>query len=338
MAIYTNSSEFGGALGDKFSSLLKQAVSVTVASGYTSEDILVRYSEDFIRIAGNGGNVTLLIGMAIFEGLRQSTYDRLDGLNKHLLAANPSCHGVRVIWTPPPFHGKIYKIKYGNEWLYFAGSSNFSKNGLFDNLEFTCQLTDERVIRETEAYLNWLLDDRISVNLANCASFPIVENVNASSRNIIRHKTTKKVDINSTTPYVDISLSRVDQQTKSNLNTFFGKGRWNRDSGKVIPRDWFEVEITVDVGTTRNPVYPKGDFIVQTDDGLSFTCRTQGDYYKNFRSKDDLKILGYWLKGKLQQKGVLRPFELVTSQTLKDYGRDYIRLYKFSDLDYYLEF
>ncbi len=88
----------------------------------------------------------------------------------------------------------------------------------------------------------------------------------------------------------------------------------------MIPRDWFEVEIIVDIATTKNPIYPQGDFIAYTDDDLVFPCRTQGDYHKNLRSRDDLKILGHWIKGKLQEKGVLELFEPVTSETLKEYG------------------
>ncbi|MFB8798580.1 MAG: AAA family ATPase [Microcoleus sp.] len=140
------------------------------------------------------------------------------------------------------------------------------------------------------------------------------------------------------TPYVDISLSRVNDQQKSNLNAFFGKGRESKSTGKVIPRDWYEVEIIVDTETTNNPVYPQGDFTAHTDDGSKFTCRTQGDHYKNLRSKEDLKILGRWIKGKLEQSGALKQFEPVTSETLQKYGRDYIRLYKLSDSEYYLEF
>jgi len=140
------------------------------------------------------------------------------------------------------------------------------------------------------------------------------------------------------TPYVDISLSRVDKEQQSNLNTFFGKGRENKSTGKIIPRDWYEVELIVDTKTISDPIYPKGDFIAHTDDGLTFDCQTQGANYKNFRSKKDLKILGRWIKGKLEQSGALKQFEPITSETLQKYGRDYIRLYKLSDYDYYLEF
>ena len=95
-------------------------------------------------------------------------------------------------------------------------------------------------------------------------------------------------------------------------------------TGTVIPRDQFKVEIIIDIATTKNPIYPQEYFVAYTDDGLVFPCRTQGDYYKNLRSRDDLKILGHWLKRKLQKKAVLELFQPITSQTLEEYGKDYI--------------
>ncbi len=341
MTIYTNNSQFGGAFGNKITSLLQEAESIIFASGYISKDVLLQYNQDFIRIAENGGDFTLLVGMAFFEGLRQSTYNQLLELNEAVLSANPNCNGVMVVYSPPAFHGKIYSFKHNDESLYFAGSSNFSKNGFFDNLEFTCQITEREVIQQTEAFLNWLVNEKNAVNIAKCQDFPIVEKVQKSYRNFsqkAKSNTSLQVSIGDETPHLDISLSRVDQQTRSNLNVFMGKGRLKRTTGIVTPINWFEVEIIVDTPTTKNHFYPQGDFTVTTDDGLTFPCSTQGDNYKNFRSKDDLKVLGYWLKGKLLNKGSIRMFEIVTSQTLQDYGKDYLRLYKLSDTNYYLEF
>ena len=69
-------------------------------------------------------------------------------------------------------------------------------------------------------------------------------------------------------------------------------------------------------------------FDVITDDGWSFTCKVSGDYSKNFRSEKDLKILGKWLKGRLENFGVLKAGEPVTSETLEKYGRNTFTLTK----------
>ena len=242
------------------------------------------------------------------------------------------------MYNLPPFHGKIYRIKYQDELLYFAGSLNFSQRGLFNNLEFTCKISDATTINQTETYLNWILTDNVSVNFAKCESFPIIESAKENHKKTTLINPKNKPFINYNISYLDLSLARVYNQKCSNLNAFFCKGKWNRKTGTVIPRDWFEVEIIVDIATTKNPIYPQGDFVAYTDDGLVFPCRTQGDYYKNLRSRDDLKILGHWLKRKLQKKAVLELFQPITSQTLEEYGKDYIRIYKLSDSDYYLEF
>ena len=81
------------------------------------------------------------------------------------------------MYNLPPFHGKIYRIKYQDELLYFAGSLNFSQRGLFNNLEFTCKISDTTTINQKETYLNWILTDNVSVNFAKCESFPIIKSV-----------------------------------------------------------------------------------------------------------------------------------------------------------------
>ena len=84
---------------------------------------------------------------------------------------------------------------------------------------------------------------------------------------------------------------------------------------------------------TSQPGYPRSKtdeavFDVITDDGWSFKCKVSGDYSKNFRSEGDLKILGKWLKGRLENAGVLKVGEPVTAKTLNDYGRNTFSLTK----------
>ena len=67
-------------------------------------------------------------------------------------------------------------------------------------------------------------------------------------------------------------------------------------------------------------------FTVITDDGWQFQCKTSGDFSKNFRSENDLQILGKWIKGKLENSGALEVGDLVTEETLRQYGNDTITL------------
>lgn len=67
--------------------------------------------------------------------------------------------------------------------------------------------------------------------------------------------------------------------------------------------------------------------------------QVSGDYNKNFRSEGDLKILGKWLKGRLEAKGVLAVGDPVTQQTLNAYGRSTFTLTKTNKPNlWYLDF
>jgi hypothetical protein len=52
--------------------------------------------------------------------------------------------------------------------------------------------------------------------------------------------------------------------------------------------------------------------------------RTSGDYGKNMRSRDDLTILGRWIKGRMESSSALKSGELVKVSNFEKYGRSSI--------------
>ena len=138
-------------------------------------------------------------------------------------------------------------------------------------------------------------------------------------------------------PFFEYPLSRVVGKLKSNLNTYFAKGRLN-PNGTVTPRPWYEIELIAPVSMSSNDLYPKGDFIAYTDDGYIIPMRTQGDYYKNIRSKDRLARFGAWLKGKLEKAGALDKFQPVTQEVIDAYGKGSLKFYRIETDKYFLEF
>ena len=65
------------------------------------------------------------------------------------------------------------------------------------------------------------------------------------------------------------------------------------------------------------------------------------DYGKNIATSDlsgGRETLGKFLKGKLEDKGVLKEGDLITSETLLEYGNDTLRLYKLDNHEYIMEF
>lgn len=115
-------------------------------------------------------------------------------------------------------------------------------------------------------------------------------------------------------------------------------------TGVIQPRHWYEVELIVPSIVTSLAGYPQKEtpgavFDVITDDGWKFSCKVSGDYSKNFRSEDDLKILGKWIKGRLENAGVLEVGQPVTPETFQQYGRDNFSLTKMGSGNlWYLDF
>lgn len=336
--MYVNLSNYGGDFEKIFSSELDKATDVTIAVGYTGADILKRYTPVFEEKVNKGGEVKFLLGMAFYEGLNTKTFDLLNKLHSSIKGNYKS--GVYVCYSNR-FHGKIYKFSRENESNIYVGSSNFSSSGLSNNIE--CNV---KVPNNTEPDVNRFLEHMFASNSsAEIIKTDITLRDGQSFKKRIDQSLlskTNKFNINeinyAESSVIEIPLRKIVNNKKSSLNTYFGKGRLNRNTGKVNPRPWYEIEIIVSNTITSNPNYPKGDFEAYTDDGYILSMRTQGDYYKNMRSKKSLQIFGMWLKGKLQKSGALLPLTFVTEDTLDIYGNDTLRLYPLGENKYYMEF
>lgn len=338
--MYTNVDEYGGKFLEVVERELSDSRGVRIASGYTSFDILHKFKDDFARISQNNGDVQLLLGMAFYEGLAQNKLTLLEDLSRQL-AQNKENNGVYVSYSQR-YHGKVYAFDKGNSVKIYVGSSNFSRSGLVENIEATVPIIDETSREQIEEFLTYLFNGDNAVNILNA---DIVVPGSGQYKKRVALETLD--DLEKYDPatiskqgleYMDISLARIATKEKSNLNIYFGKGRWNRSTGKIIPRPWYEAEIIVPKEVSDNPLYPKGHFTAYTDDGYIIPMATQGDYNKNLRSLRSLQILGMWIKGKLQKGDALIPLTPVTEETLDLYGNDKLRLYKLSDDKYYLEF
>ena len=346
MTFYTNREKHEGFFETPFSYSLGGCSSGTIATGYISNKTINRYESEILRVVENGGTFHLIVGMAFYEGLKKSQFETLESLHNKIQSINPKGGGVKLVYVQK-FHGKIYDLSKAKKNHIYLGSSNFSETGLRENLEGTIELRDKGTKSEVINFLDWLRDDKQSVYIDK-ADISITDS-KTFRKSVVKpvlesHEVTlfdpKTID-KEKYKHIDISLSRnIHDKPRSSLNVYFGKGRLQKSSGKITPRNWFEVEIIVDQETTRESIYPKGDFKVITDDGYSFDCKTQSksNNFKNLRSSGDLKILGKWIKLKLQKRGALKPLTAVTSDTFELYGNDNLRHYKISNGVYYMEF
>jgi hypothetical protein len=257
------------------------------------------------------------------------------------LENNGTGSGVFVSYNGK-FHGKLYIFGNSNTKRYYIGSSNFSRSGLSENIECTAAINDETVINKLSIFTDYLFHTENAVSILKAditvpGTNEFISKISLRTLDDLPRYDPETID-KSTLPKLEFSLSRIADKEKSNLNVYFGKGRWSRSTGKILARPWYEVELIANKNITSNPLYPKNDFTAYTDDGFLIPMRTSGDYYKNIRSRGNLTILGQWIKGKLQKSNVLIPLTPVTQDTLDLYGRDNINFYKISDSKYYMEF
>ena len=154
-----------------------------------------------------------------------------------------------------------------------------------------------------------------------------------------------------------MSPLRVDNQPASSLNLYFDKGR--KQSGKYSPIPWYEIEITTskrDMGLYYPESIPNLDehgipkksrngsfdaFIKDGDNFYKINMKVTSDNGKAIFSSElsgGRTVLGEYIKGTLEKKGLLKEGERITSEVLEAHGIDSIVLKKIDDNNYILEF
>lgn len=312
---------------DIFYGLIPQTSKLDIAVGYVSSDALIELQKT-IELNSNIRTLNLIVGMHYFDRFTKLQYDAAMHLNDFL--TSNKLGGVRLVHAFR-YHGKLYS--YSNEAGPFAGiigSNNLSSivDGGVRVYESSMLLHDAVSAKQMNDFIFRLMQ----TSTKNIAELEI-DTFNDENALLDGHEFVEKVSPQKlasamcakTDVAFEIPIKPYEVSPQSNLNVFFGKGRESKN-GLVKPRHWYEVELIVPKSVTSQPGYPQSQtdnavFTVITDDGWSFKCKVSGDYSKNFRSEGDLKILGKWLKGRLENAGVLTVGTPVTADTLNRYGR-----------------
>jgi len=255
--MFTNTTDFGGNFKKQLEDQFKVSKNVTVASGYVSNDIVRYFADDFIRLASDGGVSKLLLGMAFYDGLSQTSLTTLGSLCTHLNSIkHPSGvypSGVYVMYSRR-YHGKVYHFSNDQQNSVFLGSSNFSTSGTSGNIECTVEVDNVVSQNKIINFLNYLLlpENSISIlkadilatntqsytNRVSLTDLGKLQTYNVNSLNLLNCQS------------FDFRLDTVVTNEKSSLNIYFGKGRKN-PNGTVTPRPWYEVELIARADITK---------------------------------------------------------------------------------------
>lgn len=330
-----------------FSREIKRSTGVDIAVGYCGLATVTAFHEELVRVARRG-RVRLVLGMYRVDGsLSKKLHDALAELHRDLrLIPDRQNDGTGVYVTTVDYHGKLYLFDSGVSSMAWIGSNNFSEEGLGTRLELCTQVVNPKDLDEARRFVDNLCDPLRSISLDKLGVTPGPAMTLRDLPVITRLPTTEVVGT------MSIPL-RASKQPKSSLNLCFGPGRRNRRLGIYIPRPWYEVELSSHTTETSNPVYPKPAALPAgkkgarvefkaylTNDGVRYretTLSTYSDGNKALGS-NPRNILGEFIKGTLERAGVLRRGELITDDTLDEYGRDYVTLTKLDDGSYVLTF
>ena len=323
------------SFSDAFYDYASRSSKIDIAVGYVTSDSIAELHK--LAEFNSRMSINLTIGMHYYDLFTKNEYNAALELNKFLKEERRG--EVRMV-TPCRFHGKLYSYSQENgPFACMIGSNNLSSivEGGTKVYEASVLLDDNKSATEMSSFISKL----VATSTENIAGLQI-DSFKSGRSALEGQEYVKKVDdatrVNAVAAKTglsfDIPIKPFEVSARSNMNVFFGKGREGKN-GLVKPRHWYEIEVIVSKDITSQPGYPKskeeeGAFDVITDDGWQFKCYVGGDYNKNFRSENDLKILGRWLKGRMEEAGVLQVGQPVTEQTLKDYGRDSFSLTKTS--------
>lgn len=304
---------------DLVTKYINQATTFNIATGFITNDSIAEL-QSIMEFKGNDMTLNLFIGMNYLEGFTRIQYNAVEELSNMLHDRN-----VGEVYLSPKalYHGKMYSFYKDASCLgSFVGSSNL---GSF--------LDKSANYIESDVYFNGtegvLINENIKQIIKSLGK-PFYE-----TEKIVKFKEPEIKLLKGYDHVTEVSHEQIeaykDMRTgvvanmpfktdpKSNLNTYFGAGKIKN---RYSPRGWYEVELILNKNSEAANILPTdGSFTVITEDGYSFNLSRQGDYYKNLRSDHNLKILGRWIKGKMENDGALEIGKPVTEETIAKFGK-----------------
>lgn len=348
-----------------FKSALVGASCVRIASGYVGQDVFIAQIPLLKEVLQEGGVVQLIFGISLWEGVTEKCEAAMREFHD-FASANNNESGVFIVRTSR-YHGKIYHYEYSEfkDPVATVGSSNFSPTGFGRWRETNIVVNDSVQLTKLGEFF-----DRLKTN--DTVPITLIPRFGGDKkvRLTLREKDNRHIDTFSwpANNAVDIEKAkklpvafRLPIRTgprfeKSSLNVFNGPGR-KQTNGKYAVRGWYEVENTIKKGDQckqeLNKYLPATlepyRFQVVTDDNQVFEVNFNRKYGErgnkctlqelgvDFQSSKR-RILGYFIKDRLVNAGVLGVGDTITPDTLDDYGADEIVFRDLGNNHFYMTF
>jgi hypothetical protein len=333
---------------------IEKSHTVKIASGYIGIKAFEKTDFHFKKIIENGGNVVLIFGLGLWEGISPKLEIKLREFDSFASSKRPGS-GV-FFCQKDKYHGKIYLFENASCKWASIGSSNFSPSGFGGYQEANVEILDNIGFNKLDDYFNRLLKN-------NAKSIAVLE-FPSKEKELLAKEVYEKIEIQPNLRDVPVDFKlKIKPLPKSHVNLFAGSGRLNRTTGIYLKRPWYEVELGIDIDEVvkLRPYLPnqKEKYKVKLVDdlgnvlnanfkrktgekksektlhetGLDFMTGSgnEGDGSKNGRIQ-----LGMFIKDKLIDAGLLRYGELITEDTLDMYGNHFIDFRKIPGLkDYF---
>jgi hypothetical protein len=306
------------------------AAKIDLVTGYiSSESILVVL--EFLKSKNQIREFNLVVGMAKQDGLSQMQISALEMLDAYL--SKKRLGSVYIAWAKP-VHAKITIFYDDGVMLGSSNLSAFISSG--SPFEVDVFIDDLKFLKSSEIVVSDIIS---SAKKLQDVKHKIPVSKEKLSQQALADRGVSKWDF----PLVKYSPSgpsfelELRPTAKSNLNACFAAPK-NTGAG---PRNWFEVEIIISTKVSAHSLFPSHTlrnkpFEVLTDDGYRFTCHFSGSNFKNLTSKDDLTILGAWIKGRLIDAGALNFGGTYTELVATKYGRSSVTLTATKDKNLWL--
>lgn len=326
---------------DRFNLAVEKADKIEIAVGYVSKSSIQELEK--LVVDNKIDRINLIIGMYYLEGMPEGTYNATLALNSKLKEERK---GVVKLVKTLKYHGKLYVFyKDGKPFEAFIGSHNLgaikAEASNIRQYEISAVTTLDNEIDEIVAFITQLKEENCSIDIDCATGMKITREINNAliGQEFVSKITTDEVgayqskitDVKFEIP-LKVPENLADNNMRgSNINVCYAKGR---------KRVWWETEIVVSKQIRDLPDYPEYQkpFMAVTDDGWKFLVWTCGDNNKNLYSKDDLKIMGRWIKGRLVAAGLVEAVNsveadvagkgVITGEMLTRYGRKTMTLTK----------